>query len=208
MNLFRLFFLVCTYLFGFLTYRDQERRLWIILNGLIQMHSMAVPSHHLDFYLWLLYELKSLQFVSRVVCVGYIVNLYCLSYSFKSLFILSYMSWSWSHGSWIYNYLCNQCLSIQITKYVIKLSVTCERSVVFSRYSCFLHQKNWSPRYNSNIIESGIKHHTPPPRQEVHCSNRFHIITSNTLVKIRSTLYKAIPQCSLAMPKQGSTHLH
>ena len=22
-------------------------------------------------------------------------------------------SWSWSHGSWIYNYLCNQCLSPQ-----------------------------------------------------------------------------------------------
>ena len=21
------------------------------------------------------------------------------------------LSWSWSHGSWIYNYLCNQCLS-------------------------------------------------------------------------------------------------
>ena len=21
-------------------------------------------------------------------------------------------SWSWSHGSWIYNYLCNQCLSL------------------------------------------------------------------------------------------------
>jgi len=22
-------------------------------------------------------------------------------------------SWSWSYGSWIYNYLCNQCLSLQ-----------------------------------------------------------------------------------------------
>ena len=22
------------------------------------------------------------------------------------------LSWSWSYGSWIYNYLCNQCLSI------------------------------------------------------------------------------------------------
>jgi len=21
------------------------------------------------------------------------------------------LSWSWSYGSWIYNYLCNQCLS-------------------------------------------------------------------------------------------------
>jgi hypothetical protein len=31
--------------------------------------------------------------------------------------------------------------------------------VVFSRYSGFLHQKNWPPRYNWNIVESGIKHH-------------------------------------------------
>jgi len=23
----------------------------------------------------------------------------------------SWSSWSWSYGSWIYNYLCNQCLS-------------------------------------------------------------------------------------------------
>jgi len=29
-------------------------------------------------------------------------------------FMLSYFegsSWSWSYGSWMYNYLCNQCLS-------------------------------------------------------------------------------------------------
>ena len=25
--------------------------------------------------------------------------------------LLSRLSWSWSYGSWIYNYLCNQCLS-------------------------------------------------------------------------------------------------
>jgi len=27
------------------------------------------------------------------------------------LFIIRGPSWSWSYGSWIYNYLCNQCLS-------------------------------------------------------------------------------------------------
>jgi len=36
------------------------------------------------------------------------------------------------------------------------LSVTCDRSVVFSG---FLHQYNWLPRYTSTIVESGIKHH-------------------------------------------------
>ena len=29
-------------------------------------------------------------------------------------------------------------------------------------YFCFLHQKNWSPWYNWNIVGSGIKHHNPP----------------------------------------------
>ena len=29
-------------------------------------------------------------------------------------------------------------------------------------YSCFLHQYNWPPRYNWNIVESGVKHHKPP----------------------------------------------
>jgi len=26
-------------------------------------------------------------------------------------FLFEGSSWSWSYGSWIYNYLCNQCLS-------------------------------------------------------------------------------------------------
>ena len=43
------------------------------------------------------------------------------------------------------------------------LSVTCDMSVVFSRDSGFLHQLNWSTRYNWNIIESGVKHHNPNP---------------------------------------------
>jgi hypothetical protein len=50
-------------------------------------------------------------------------------------------SWPWSHGSWIYNYLCNQCLSPLMLcsnldlgeVYNIiwsSLSVTCDRSMV------------------------------------------------------------------------------
>ena len=85
---------------------------------------------------------------------------------------------SWSYASWIYKYLCNQCLSplrlwVQIplmtncTQYNImwwSLSVTCIRSVVFSS---FLHQQNWLPWYNWNIVESGIKHHNPNPNNVV-----------------------------------------
>ena len=57
----------------------------------------------------------------------------------------------WSHGSWIYNYLCNQCLSplmwvrISIRARCTTLcdkvwSVTCDRLVVFSRSSGFIQQ--------------------------------------------------------------------
>ena len=41
-------------------------------------------------------------------------------------------------------------------------SVTCGRSVVFSRYSRFLQQKNWPVRYNWNIFEKGVKYHNQP----------------------------------------------
>jgi len=34
-----------------------------------------------------------------------------------------------------------------IQHYVICLSVTCNRSMVFSGYSCVLHQQNWLPQY-------------------------------------------------------------
>jgi hypothetical protein len=46
------------------------------------------------------------------------------------------------------------------------LSVTCDRSVVFSEYSSFLNQQNWPPRYNWNIVESGAKHHNPNPNSK------------------------------------------
>ena len=36
------------------------------------------------------------------------------------------------------------------------LSITCDRSVVFSCTPV-------SPRYNWNIVESGVKHHNPKP---------------------------------------------
>jgi len=34
-------------------------------------------------------------------------------------------SWSWSYGSWIYNYLCNQCLSLRKLWAWILLMVRC-----------------------------------------------------------------------------------
>ena len=67
--------------------------------------------------------------------------------------INKFLNQSWSYDSWIFNFLCNQCLSplklwVQVplmgtsTCYniMLSLSVTCGKSVVFSRYSSFLHQ--------------------------------------------------------------------
>ena len=81
-------------------------------------------------------------------------------------------SLSWSYGSWIYNYLCNKCLSslkvwirfplmARCTRYNImwlSWSVTCDRSVVLSGYSTIFYQYNWRHENNSNIVESGVKH--------------------------------------------------
>ena len=74
--------------------------------------------------------------------------------------------------------VCNRCLSpltlwvriplmVRCTWYNIiwkRLSVTCNGSVVFSGYIGFLHQLKWPPRYNWNIVESGVKHHNPNPK--------------------------------------------
>ena len=63
------------------------------------------------------------------------------------------------YGSWIYNYLCNQCLSSLNLWVWILLMVRCtqfvsdlRQIVVFSRHSGFLHQLNWSPRYIIEIL--------------------------------------------------------
>jgi len=37
------------------------------------------------------------------------------------------LSWSWSYGSWIYNYLCNQCISPLKLWFRIPLMARCTR---------------------------------------------------------------------------------
>ena len=84
----------------------------------------------------------------RVKNVWVTIKLFISKYDWKSLWASYFLScfhisywdclWSWSYGSWIYNYLCNQCLSS--LKLWFRTPVTCDRSVVFSGYSGFLHQ--------------------------------------------------------------------
>jgi hypothetical protein len=39
------------------------------------------------------------------------VNMACQKINVKNIYHYWGPSWPWSHGSWVYNYLCNQCLS-------------------------------------------------------------------------------------------------
>jgi len=50
-----------------------------------------------------------------------------------------------------------------IQHYVICLSITCDKSVVFSWHSVFVHHENCPPRYNLSIVESGVIYHNPNP---------------------------------------------
>jgi hypothetical protein len=87
-------------------------------------------------------------------------------------------SWSWSYGSWIYNYMCNQCLSpIQLwvwTLFMARctrcnimwqiLSVTCDRSVVFFGYSV-VSSTNKTNRHDITEILLKVALNTITPSQ-------------------------------------------
>jgi len=75
---------------------------------------------------------------------------------------------SWSYGSWINNYIYNQCLSpltlwvrILLRRGILDATLcdkVCQR-LATGRW--FSPPKNIPPRYSWNIVESGVKHHTP-----------------------------------------------
>ena len=67
-------------------------------------------------------------------------------------------SWPWSYGSWIYNYLCNQCLSHWCCEFESP-SGEVYNIMWYSLSVTWLHQQNWPPRYNWNTVESGVKLH-------------------------------------------------
>ena len=94
--------------------------------------------HYLFFYYYLIIIWPIVNTCKTSIVNTCIVKLQPNSYNKRGL------SWSWSYGSWICNYLCNQCLS-PLTLWVWtllrrgvldtlcdSLSVTCDRSVVSS----------------------------------------------------------------------------
>ena len=70
------------------------------------------------------------------------------------------------------------------------LSVTCDRSVVFSGYSGFIHQLNWQPWYNWITAKSGVKHHKPTNNQLL--SNVRHSLNGIITTRQFSDIYKYI----------------
>ena len=86
------------------------------------------------------------------------------------------LSWSWStQGSWIFNYMCCQCLlPLKLTVW-ISLLARCTRvdTTLCDKVCPWLVTGRWFslgirfpppiklPRYKWNIVESGIKHHNP-----------------------------------------------
>ena len=85
-------------------------------------------------------------------------------------------SWSWSYGSWIYNYLCNQCLSplkvefeshswrgLLDTTFCDTVCQWLATGQWFSPVTLFSSTNipDCQDRYSWNIVESGVKHHKP-----------------------------------------------
>ena len=82
------------------------------------------------------------------------------------------MSWLLSYGSWIYNYLCNQCLSPLVLWVWTPFMVRCIwYNILWLKFVSDLRQVGGFLRvfqfpslmawYSWNIVESGIKHHKP-----------------------------------------------
>ena len=111
--------------------------------------------------------------------------------------------WSWSYGSWISYYLCNQCLSL--LKLWVRIPL---RQGVFDATLChkvcqyfvsgFLWVLQFPPPiklttmiYNWNIVECGVKHHNtkPPPISPKHHYNPFWYIYPNYDLKLYQYIY-------------------
>jgi hypothetical protein len=83
---------------------------------------MSVPSQNLDFQphmscFFLTFNDLGGRLLFVFFYMGEIVDHYCLNFvSFHYYFVSKYSLFCMPHVAWIYNYLCNQCLSHQSCK--------------------------------------------------------------------------------------------
>ena len=68
-----------------------------------------------------------------------------------------------------------------VQHYMIKFVSDLRQVSGFHGSSGFLHQYNWPPRYNWNIVESGIKHHQTKSKQILNTCHvrKFHLKINN-----------------------------
>jgi hypothetical protein len=101
------------------------------------------------------------------------VNPQSLTNSGQDIFILPVWLgplWLWSYGSWIYNYLCSQCLSllmlwVQIPpRWGVLDTTLCAEICQWFSPSTTVSTTNKTDLHdiiNWNIVESGVKYHKP-----------------------------------------------
>ena len=95
-------------------------------------------------------------------------------------------SWPWSYGSWIYNYICNQCLSPLMR---VRISIKTRCTTLCDKVYQWLAIGRWfsqgSPvssiikndcHDNWNIVESGAKHHKSNQTKKTHINLRINEI--------------------------------
>ena len=104
----------------------------------------------------------------------YIILVYAFEVEFNLHLIFRGPSWSWSYGSWIYNYMCNQSLSSlklfepRSWRGVLDATVcdkVCQLLPTSQWFSpCTLVSSTNKPdQYNWNTVESSVKHHRIKP---------------------------------------------
>jgi hypothetical protein len=92
------------------------------------------------------------------------------SLRYTNVYYCSYgPSWSWSCGSWIYNYLCNQCFTTNVVDstraemyWIHSLSVTYDKSVVFPGHTISSTNKTDRPDINEILLKVVLNTTTQP----------------------------------------------
>ena len=69
------------------------------------------PETRISISCWCFFSIMSDDSKSEVLFIFFVVFVELFSITVVSRFTFRSSSWLWSYGSWIYNYLCNQCLS-------------------------------------------------------------------------------------------------
>ena len=107
-----------------------------------------------------------------IIPISFLFLIYCSIYLSIYHTYFKGQLWSWSYDSWIYNYLCSQCLSLLMLWVWIPLShgvldtTLCDKVYQWLAACQWFSpdtgtpvsstNKNWLPGYNWNVVESGL----------------------------------------------------